>query len=205
VPVVRAMQRVVDVGFPMAQFGDEILPCAEWLLSRGPLHRVLEIGTDYGGTSVLWCELASDLVISVDLTAGPYGTQELSKDYGETRNDKLFAAYPHFRGLIANSHRIETAFMVTELLKGELLDLLFIDGDHSLAGVSRDYELYTPLVRPGGVVLFHDINESPLIKSLNVGVYTFWRALKGDKREFTIHGEWGGLGALVTEGPCVSV
>jgi cephalosporin hydroxylase len=203
VPVTRAMQRVVEVGFPMAQFGDEILPCAEWLLSRGPLHYVLEIGTDYGGTAVLWCELASDLVISVDLTAGPYGTQELPKDYGETRNGKLSATYPHFCGIIADSHKIETAYAVVSLLGDRKLDLLFIDGDHSLAGVSRDYGMYAPLVRPGGVVLFHDINESPLIKSLNVGVYTFWRALQGDKREFTVNGEWGGLGALVTEGLCI--
>lgn len=36
------------------------------------------------------------------------------------------------------------------------LDVVFIDGDHSLEGVSADLETWTPKVRPGGVVLCHD-------------------------------------------------
>ena len=34
-------------------------------------------------------------------------------------------------------------------------DFLFIDGDHT--GVGRDYEMYRDLVRPGGLIAFHDI------------------------------------------------
>lgn len=36
------------------------------------------------------------------------------------------------------------------------LDLVFIDGDHSYEGVKSDWLLYEPLVRAGGLVLFHD-------------------------------------------------
>jgi predicted O-methyltransferase YrrM len=35
---------------------------------------------------------------------------------------------------------------------------LFIDGDHSYDGVRQDFEMYAPLVRPGGLVAMHDIN-----------------------------------------------
>ena len=37
------------------------------------------------------------------------------------------------------------------------IDLLFIDGDHQYASVLTDWLLYSPLVRPGGLVAFHDI------------------------------------------------
>ncbi len=36
------------------------------------------------------------------------------------------------------------------------VDLLFIDGDHSYEGVKADWELFVPLVKPFGVVIFHD-------------------------------------------------
>jgi predicted O-methyltransferase YrrM len=34
--------------------------------------------------------------------------------------------------------------------------LLWIDGDHTLEGVRRDFESWEPFLRPGGVVAFHD-------------------------------------------------
>lgn len=35
-------------------------------------------------------------------------------------------------------------------------DMLFVDAGHSYADVARDHDLYSPLVRSGGVVAFHD-------------------------------------------------
>jgi len=40
----------------------------------------------------------------------------------------------------------------------EGIDLLYIDGDHTLAGAFADFNGYSPLVRPGGYILLHDIN-----------------------------------------------
>ena len=36
------------------------------------------------------------------------------------------------------------------------IDVLFIDGDHSYEGVKKDWEMYGPLVREGGIIAFHD-------------------------------------------------
>ena len=36
------------------------------------------------------------------------------------------------------------------------IDLLVIDGDHSDAGVEQDWNDWSPFVKPGGVVIFHD-------------------------------------------------
>jgi predicted O-methyltransferase YrrM len=36
------------------------------------------------------------------------------------------------------------------------IDLLLIDGDHSESAVERDWNDWSPFVRPGGIVIFHD-------------------------------------------------
>ena len=36
------------------------------------------------------------------------------------------------------------------------IDFLFIDGDHSYAGVKRDWDLFSPFLAPFGVTVFHD-------------------------------------------------
>jgi len=36
------------------------------------------------------------------------------------------------------------------------IDILFIDGDHSYEGAKRDWELFSPFVKPFGSVVFHD-------------------------------------------------
>jgi len=40
--------------------------------------------------------------------------------------------------------------------EGNLPQFIFIDGDHSYAGVKRDMIDYYPLLAPGGIMLFHD-------------------------------------------------
>ena len=62
---------------------------------------------------------------------------------------------------------------------------LFIDGDHTSEGVKRDWEMYSQLVRPGGLVAFHDIASS----YDDTQVARFWNELKGtvDAHEFVLH------------------
>jgi predicted O-methyltransferase YrrM len=40
------------------------------------------------------------------------------------------------------------------------VDLVFVDGDHSEIGVTKDWELWHPFVVEGGAVLFHDARRS---------------------------------------------
>ena len=189
---------VVRFGAWMAQHDDEIVPCVQWLLDRGPVERVLEIGAHGGGSTVLMCELAVMQMISVDLPNGIHGG--LSVELCEARNTRLLALYPHFVGILGNSHAPETLDRVTRVLNGAKLDVLFIDGDHRYASVLGDYDCYHGFVRSGGVILFHDIEDTEYHRSnaeAPVEVCRLWRELQGEKHEFTIHGIWGGLGALV--------
>lgn len=40
--------------------------------------------------------------------------------------------------------------------QGRPIRFLLIDADHSYEGVKRDFELWSPLVAPGGLIVFHD-------------------------------------------------
>jgi hypothetical protein len=75
-------------------------------------------------------------------------------------------------------------------------DFLFIDGDHSYAGVKRDFEMYSPLVKPGGWVGFHDINDTEIHRGFGCQVEQFWTELHGTKQEFNCHAPWGGIGVI---------
>jgi hypothetical protein len=90
------------------------------------------------------------------------------------------------------------------------IDLLFIDDGHYYETIVKEFELWKPYVRPGGWIVFHDIN--PLA---NIGphgtqpdciqVPRFWQELNGNKQEIIAteeHKQWkgviphGGLGIL---------
>lgn len=99
----------------------------------------------------------------------------------------------------ANSHRSETLSTVVSVLRGHLLDLLFIDdGDHSYDGVRRDFEMYSPLVRKGGIVAFHDIVEH--VTRPECQVAAFWKEIKDCYRCKEIVYDrtqgWTGIGVL---------
>jgi predicted O-methyltransferase YrrM len=40
--------------------------------------------------------------------------------------------------------------------RGRPIRLLLIDADHSFAAVKRDFQLWSPMVMPGGLIVFHD-------------------------------------------------
>jgi predicted O-methyltransferase YrrM len=73
----------------------------------------------------------------------------------------------------SDSHSESTLRRVLALLGGRSVDFLFIDGDHSHNGVWRDFNMYSPLVTPGGLIAFHDVSPNPA--EWTKGVAQFWR------------------------------
>ncbi len=156
---------VLQLAFDFQAFGIHVRPLQrrfelrallEELARRAP-RAVLEIGTANGGTLLAFTRLAAPdaHIISIDLPAGPFG--------GGYPRWKLplyrsFAAPRQRLDLLrADSHRPETLAQVRSLLDERPLDFLFIDADHTCDGVREDYEAYGPLLRPGGLIAFHDI------------------------------------------------
>jgi predicted O-methyltransferase YrrM len=118
------------------------------LLSERELNVVLEVGTAQGGTYWTWCRLAAPAahLVSLDL---PGNEEWSSRVRGYPRRAQTQ------RLIRADSHDPQTVRSL-EGLRGSV-DLLFIDGDHSYDGVRADFENYAPLVKPGGLIAFHDV------------------------------------------------
>lgn len=132
---------------------------------------IVEIGTYEGGTSLIWAQLASDLVVTCDINPpGPRG--ELIKAFPPPVSGCRVSI------LTGDSHDADFAARIEHELGGGKVDFLFIDGDHTEAGVESDYRTYLHLVRAGGIIAFHDIAE----KQDQAGneVQHFWKRLAGE-------------------------
>jgi predicted O-methyltransferase YrrM len=133
-------------------------------------------------------------LVAVDM---PEGERSFGGNPLYQRRRRLFESFARDRQrvtyLALDSHEQETLSEVRRALAGRPLDLLFIDGDHTYAGVAADFELYRPLVRPGGLVALHDIVPGPA--EAVGGVPEFWRQIR-DQRAIELVADWdqGGWG-----------
>ena len=157
----------------MSQIEFEIVGLAKIVAARRP-SSVCEIGTYQGGTLLLWCALAKPdaKIVSIDKPGGPFGG-----GYRMYRTNYYRSfAYPDQELLLlrCDSHALETFRLVQVFLAEEKLDLLFIDGDHTYEGVKADFETYSQLVKPDGLIVFHDIAPTT---NLIVGVPRFWQEI----------------------------
>jgi predicted O-methyltransferase YrrM len=159
---------------------------------------VVEIGSFKGGTLSAWCKVAAPdaILVSVDLPA-EYGTPSTPDELRSLARDRQ-----RVEVVRADSHADETRAEVEAALGDRAVDFLMIDGDHTYEGVRRDFELYAPLVRDGGVIAFHDVLPHPKVPGVEVP--RLWEELRSDfeHEEFVEPGSdagfdrWGGIGVL---------
>jgi len=76
---------------------------------------------------------------------------------------------PGYPDIVGGSSNLETFEKLKFRLNGCPIDLLFIDGDHSYAGVKSDYELYGSLVKH--IIAFHDIYTA------HIDVHRLWNEI----------------------------
>jgi len=182
----------------LGQNKDEIMACAQFIESIKP-HNILEIGSQFGGTFYVWCGLSSGIRISVDLPSGPFGG--VSKEITNERNNIIKNRFDNVYFIEGDSHMQETVDAVSNILKEDKVDFLFIDADHTYDGVKSDYTLYKKFVKKGGYIGFHDIN---IIEECKVD--KLWNELQGEKIEFNFYQSWvswrtniGGIGIIKNE------
>jgi predicted O-methyltransferase YrrM len=162
-----------------AQLESEILALMRLVEETQPA-RILEIGTHLGGTLFLLCRAAPAHahLVSLDLPlAGRPGGARLRRlpRVPAPAVPRLREAGAEITVLTGNSQEPSTATRVERALGGKPLDLLFIDGSTRYEHVSRDFEPYSPLVRPGGLVAFHDVWPGEFAG----GAPRFWREIQG--------------------------
>jgi cephalosporin hydroxylase len=159
---------------------------------------ILEIGTAGGGTLFLLSRVARPgaSIISLDLPGGGFGGGYLSSKIPfyqtfATQNQKIYFVRE-------DSHSPQTFQLIQETLKGHKLDLLFIDGDHTYYGVKKDFEMYSRLVKKGGLITFHDVCWTGI--ETGCEVYKFWLEIKKQYLHEEIiknqKQEWAGIGLI---------
>lgn len=195
---------LMESPFAPMQKRPEILGLLKELTNLKP-SRGLEIGGARGGTLWLFTQaLPTCKLLSIDL------------DYSlaKTTTFPKFSTNGTITCLSRDSHSRDTVKDVEAWLQGEMLDFLFIDGDHSLSGVRKDFELFSPLVRQGGLIVFHDIvpdefHRTGVATTSDAGeVYQFWIELKkthGRFIEFVENGEQDGYGIGILTWDCAKL
>jgi len=210
------MNALIDEAYRigMRQVEDELVAFLDLLRVDSPRHAMV-IGSDLGGLFFLISHLCKCDGLRIAIG-----------DLASSVRSQMTAALPGTsRELVGDSHSSEIVDQVTTLLGEQKLDLLFIDGDLSLAGARADYENYRGFVRPGGLIAFHNIRDSDYNRRKGIQVPELWRQVssagsweflaspgrcvgsRGEwawsekfARDHDIPAEWGGIGAITVEG-----
>ena len=132
--------------------------CLQWAAAQAPQNgTIVEVGSYHGKSAVnmahaLKKKKSNATIYCVDTWRNENITQALNVDVF----DRFTAnTAPHADVIVPLRGRSEEVGARWD--KG-LIDVLFIDGDHSFEGVTRDIEAWVPHVRKGGLVLFHDVD-----------------------------------------------
>jgi hypothetical protein len=138
----------------------------------------LEIGCYAGGSACLMLQRPNTKVISIDI-GKPILKSEVLTNVNNLNKHKN--SYTYIEG---DSKNENTVAELHKNLNGQLIDILFIDGNHSYHGVQNDFIKYNKYVKPGGYIIFDDYNDrhSPEVKPAVDGL---------DLSGFIVIGEFG--------------
>jgi hypothetical protein len=139
---------------------------------------MLEIGCATGGTLHAWTKVCPEV-------------------YGITTPEGVYdnADYYGAEVLLEDSHSQKAQDWVTKKLHGRQLDVLFIDGDHSYNGAQADYNDYAPFVKPGGLILFHDV-----CNPFEADAVRMWKEIASEGHDIfnpNTNGDKRGIGVIV--------
>lgn len=125
---------------------------------------IVEIGTALGGTARIFYEATKEKcvdIFSVDINT----FERAKKNLSDTTVNLITDSSVSF----ANKWH------------GKDIDLLFIDGDHSLMGIANDYAAWSKHVKKGGTIIFHDYDQPRRGGVAHFAVRVFAETLKESK------------------------
>src|SRR5437016_11454306 len=150
------------------------VPFAMFIVSLLRPQTIVELGVYTGVSYCAFCQAVKELDLDTrcygidnwcgDVHMGGYGPEVLSDL--KSHHDPL---YENFSSLIQS-----TFDSAVDQFNDSTVDLLHLDGTHSYAAVSNDFEKWLPKMSNRGVMLFHDIN----VRDPGFGVWKLWDELK---------------------------
>lgn len=148
------------------------------LVSRARPGRVLEIGNAHGGSLFLWTHAARPDARLMHVDRPPWEPDDPREREMRARLSGLAR-----RSQTIDIHRNEACHpeareAVEGWLAGARLDFLFLTRDGSDATTRTEYDLYAPLVRPGGLIAIQGIVAPAEGQRPNAA--GFWRHVRAD-------------------------
>jgi len=156
----------------------------------------LEIGVYGGATSALIASHPYPTEVhGIDIgTITPFGDVPYEKVLNQAI-DTFRTPQSSFQLHLGDSKSPSLISAIKKTVK--LVDMLFIDGDHSFWGCTEDFMIYSPLVQSGGYIIFDDYNDyefSPevrksvdaLVYSGNSSIPTTYEVIGQIKNEFVL-------------------
>ncbi len=167
------------------------LPFAYDIIEAVKPKLFVELGTFRGLSYFAFCQSIKEhdmdaLCYSVDTWEGDVHTGGYGEEIFKTVNQFNRQNYTGFSYLL----RMLFNDALRHFDDGSL-DLIHIDGLHTYDAVKEDFTNWYPKVRPGGVMLFHDV--AARIKDF--GVWKYWEELSKAHNTFTFNHGFG-LGVL---------
>jgi Methyltransferase domain len=172
------------------------LPFAYDLVALLRPARVVELGTHFGESYFGLCQsvLENDVrcrCFAVDTWKGDRHSGFYGEEVFEEVDAYNRAHYSAFSTLLRCT--FEEALSDFD---EQSIDLLHIDGLHTYEAVSQEFRSWLPKVKPGGVILLHDI----VCRGDDFGVWKFWEEISARFESFEFH-HHSGLGVLRVPGP----
>lgn len=167
------------------------------LINERGVTSYLEIGARHGDTfhEVVSSLPAGSRAVAVDMPGGLWGTTKSRESLKAAVADLCSKGYKASY-LFGNSQQDATRRLVVG--RGPY-DAILIDGDHTLQGVARDWDLYGKMAP---IVAFHDIvgtGQAEKVEGNQVEVPILWDRLKlsRDHKEFVDAGSKMGIGVIL--------
>lgn len=189
-------------GAPAVQVESELSALIDFF-KRNSVTSYLEVGCGRGDTfhEIVRSLPSGSKAVAVDLPQAGWGLSGSESQLEAAAADLRLMGYDV--RLIFGSSRDESVIMAAAEFGP--FDAVFIDGDHTIEGVTADWQNYGHM---GNIVAFHDIADSMRPNALRekIEVPVFWRRLKdiwGEKTaEFVERGSTMGIGVLWRDAPC---
>jgi len=137
----------------------------------------VELGAMHGGNTVTMAHgINSGKLYTIDLFEEFHGaTYSLAKRI-PSMLDEYFKSLNFKKDLQINIIKGDTSTSIDKV--PEPVDFLFIDADHSYEGCKKDWNAWSPKVKLGGIVAFHDTNIEGVFKITQEIDFSKWKFLR---------------------------